>query len=176
MIVDVLLKTDMKPVKLSELIEALEFESEEHVTRVDLQNGSVVTVELAVLSAVEEGDEEALADLADWQKPEVEVARAMAEDPGERFVDVPDKFDFHEYREMERFIGTVSDSAVAEELWRAIEGKGAFRYFKDTANRLGLLKQWYEYRDNALNEFVADWAEARKILIEDDMKGRGNSS
>jgi len=32
----------MKPVNLSVLIEALEFDSDSHVTRVDLQNGCVV--------------------------------------------------------------------------------------------------------------------------------------
>jgi hypothetical protein len=35
---------------------------------------------------------------------------------------------------MERFIGTVENAEAAEQLWRAIKGKGAFRYFKDTAS------------------------------------------
>jgi hypothetical protein len=158
----------MKPVKLSQLIEALEFDSPEHVTKVDLQNGCVVTVDRAVISAVEEEDEAALAGLPDWQRPELEIARSIADDSGERFVAAPDKFDFHEYRQMERFIGTLEDSATAEQLWRAIKGKGAFRYFKDTANRLGLLKQWYQYRDEAMVQFVRDWAEAHQIPVVDD--------
>ena len=66
----------MKPTKLSELIEALEFDSEERVTRVDLQNGCVVSVDQSLLSALEEGDAEALPDLPDWEKPELEIARA----------------------------------------------------------------------------------------------------
>jgi hypothetical protein len=158
----------MKPVKLSELIDALQFDSPEHVSRVDLQNGCVVMVERTVLGAAEEGDEESLGNVPDWQKDEVEIARAMVADSGERFVDAPDKFDFHEYREMERFIGTVTDAGAAEQLWRAIKGKGAFRYFKDTAHRLNLLQEWYHYRDNAMKEFVRDWAEARQIAILDD--------
>ena len=52
----------MKPVRLSELIEALEFDSDERVTKVDLQNGCVVTVDRAQISAVEEEDESSLAD------------------------------------------------------------------------------------------------------------------
>jgi hypothetical protein len=158
----------MKPLNLSELIEALEFESEEHITKVDLQNGCVVTVDGFVMSAVEEGDEASLVDLPEWQRPEVEIARAIADDSGERFVDPPDKFDFHEYRQMERFIGTLEDGAAAEQLWRAIKGKGAFRYFKDTAHRLGVLKQWYQYRDESMKEFVRDWAAAHQILVVDD--------
>ncbi|MGO8836626.1 MAG: UPF0158 family protein [Limisphaerales bacterium] len=158
----------MKPVKLSELIEALEFDSEEHVTRVDLENGCVVMVDNTVMSAVEEDDDAALQELPDWEREQVVIARAIVADSGQRFVEAPDKFDFHEYRQMERFIGTVEDAAAAEQLWRAIKGKGAFRYFKDTASRLGVLQQWYHYRDNAMKEFVRDWAVAHQIPIMDD--------
>ncbi len=69
---------------------------------------------------------------------------------------------------MERFIGTVADAGAAEQLWRAIKGKGAFRYFKDTASRFGLLKQWFQYRDEAMKQFVRDWAEAHQIPVVDD--------
>jgi uncharacterized protein UPF0158 len=160
----------MKPVKLSELIEVLEFDSDEYTNRVDLQNGSVVRLANSLLSAVEEGDKEALDGLADWEQEEVEIAKAIVEDSGERFVDAPDKFDFHEYRHMERFIGTVENAEAAEQLWRAIKGKGAFRYFKDTASRFGLLERWYQYRDNAMKEFVVEWAEAHQVPVLDDMK------
>jgi hypothetical protein len=136
---------------------------------VDLETGSVVRVPHSLITAVEEGDEEAES-LAEDE--EVEIAKAIVADSGERFVDTPDKFDFHEYRQMERFIGTVEDSAAAEQLWRAIKGKGAFRYFKDTAARLGLLQQWYEYRKTAMEKFVRDWAEAHKIPLVDDAGAR----
>ena len=89
---------------------------------------------------------------------------------GGRFVDAPDKFDFNEYRQMERFIGTVESAEAAEQLWRAINGKGAFRYFKDTAHRLGLLERWRQYRDDVLREFVVDRAEANKIPYIDDVR------
>ncbi len=154
--------------KLSELIEALEFESEESVTRFDRQTGRIVSVDRHILSAFEEGEEDKLGDLPDWQKEQLEIARAVAGDEGERFIDPPDKFDFHEYHQMERFIGTVENTQAAEELWRAIKGKGAFRFFKDTASRLGLLDQWYQYRDAAVKEHVLAWAEASEVTVEDD--------
>ena len=160
----------MKPVKLSELISAIEGQSEENVTRVDLKTGEVVMVDEFVLHAVEEDDEEAPSDLADWQKPELEIARAMVADSGERFLEPPDKFDFHEYRQMERFIRTVDDPEADDELWRAIKGKGAFRYFKDTVHRLGLREEWCRFRDDALKELVIDWAEAKKVPYEDDLE------
>jgi hypothetical protein len=165
-------KTMNPSAKLSELIEALEFESEESVTRFDRQTGHIVSVDRHILSAFEEGEEDELGDLADWQKEGLEIAKAVAEDAGERFIDAPDKFDFHEYRHMERFIGTVENTQAAEELWRAIKGKGAFRYFKDTGHRLGLLDQWYHYRDEAVKEHVIAWAEANQVTVEDDTQQR----
>jgi hypothetical protein len=160
--------------KLSELIEALLFDSPEHVTRYDREEGCLVIVENCVMSAVEEGDEERLRDLPDWQKVEVEIARAIIESDGDRFISPPDKFDFHEYRQMERFIGTIETEEVAEQLWRAIKGKGAFRHFKAAADRLGLLDRWYRHRDAAMKEFVIEWAEANEVPFEDDLK-RGGS-
>ena len=66
------------------------------------------------------------------------MARAIAGDTQDRFIHPPDRFEFHEYRQMERFIGSLADAAVADQLWRAVKGKGAFRYFKDTLHRRGI--------------------------------------
>jgi len=124
------------------------------------------------MSGVEEGDEEQLQGLPDWQKEEVEIAQAVCDDNGERFISAPDKFEFHEYRHMERFIETVENEKAAEALWRAIRGRGAFRYFKDTAERLGLLERWFRYRDEAMKEFVIVWAEANNVPFDDDLTRR----
>jgi hypothetical protein len=159
------------PAKLSDLIEALEFDVPTHITLFDRQTGRVVSVDRDVMNGVEEEDQERLEGLPDWQKDEVEIARAVCNDNGERFIDAPDKFDFHEYRHMERFIATVEDGEAAEALWRAIKGRGAFRYFKDTADRLGLLDRWFRYRDEAMKAFVIEWAEANNVPFEDDLAG-----
>jgi len=155
--------------KLSELLGSIEFESEDLAVYYDRQTGRIVMVERSLLDGVEE---ESVDKLPDWQKGDIEIARAIFADTTGRFVDPPDKFDFHEYRQMERFIGTVENARDAEELWRAIKGKGAFRYFKDTASRLGLLEQWYQYRDAAVRKFVIAWAEANEVPFEDDTAKR----
>jgi len=48
------------PAKLSDLIASLEYESEEYSSFFDRETGQIVTVDQTILSAVEEGDEEAL--------------------------------------------------------------------------------------------------------------------
>ena len=160
------------PAKLSDLMEALEFDIPTHITLFDRQTGCVVSVDRDVMNGVEEGDEERLNGLPDWQKDEVEIARAVCDDNGERFIDAPSKFDFHEYRNMESFIETLEDKETADGLWRAIKGGGAFRRFKDTADRLGLLDRWFRYRDEAMKEFVIAWAEARNVPFENDLAGQ----
>ena len=154
--------------KLTELMDSMEMQSEEWIYRYDRQTGKVAMVERSIYSAVEEGDEEGL-DPAD---EEVVLAQAMVEDSGERFIELPDKFEFHEYRQMERFIGTVEDACAADELRRAIKGKGAFRYFKDTAARHGLLDAWYRFRDQQVKQFVIDWAEFNDVPYEADTAKR----
>jgi hypothetical protein len=158
--------------KLSDPVEPLPFESPEHVTRFDRQTGRMVTVERWILSALEEGQDERVADVPQWQRQEVEIARAMCDDSGERFIAGPSKFEFHEYRHLEKFIGSLSDADAADRLWRAIKGKGAFRYFKDTLHRLGLQDQWYRYRDEAMKAFVIAWAQRNHVPCEDDTEGR----
>ena len=158
--------------KLSELTDALAFESAERRTYFDRHTGRIVSVADRILSAVEEGEDEALTSMPDWQKEEVETARTIVDHDGDRFIDPPGKFEFNEYRHMERFIGALTDAKAAEELWRAIKGHGAFRHFKDTLYRLGIQNQWFGYRDEAMKEFVIRWAEANNVPYEDDIKDR----
>jgi hypothetical protein len=153
------------PAKISDLTDALEVDMPTHITYFDRHAGQLVSVDRDVMSGVEEADEERLGRVPDWQKEEVEIARAILDDSGDRFIDAPDRFDFNEYKYMESFIETAQDPSDAEELGRAIRGKGAFRYFKDTAERLGLLEQWFRYRDEAMKEFIIAWAEANSVPL-----------
>ncbi len=155
--------------KLSDLMDTLVFDSPDYITRYDRELGRMVIVEESVLRSMEEDDKEALEGLLKWQEEQVEIARAMVADTGDRFVAPPDRFEFHEYRHMERFIGSLADETAAEQLWRAIKGKGAFRYFKDTLHRLGLQDQWYRYRDRAMKEFVINWAQENQVPFTDDI-------
>ena len=158
--------------KLSQLTDALEFEAADRRAYFDRQTARIVSVADHILSAVEEGEEEALTSRPDWQKEEVETARAIANHSGDRFIDPPGKFEFNEHRHIERFIGTLPDAKAAEDLRRAIKGHGAFHHFKDTLYRVGLADQWSAYRAQAMKAFVIGWAEANHVPYEDDITDR----
>ncbi len=157
------------PAKLSDLILAMEIPSEEFRTYFDRKTGAVVSVEGTILSSLEDGEEEDLDDLAGWQKEEYELAKEIVSDDGSRFLPPPDKSEFHEYRVMEDFIRSIDDDKSANELSRAIKGRGAFRYFKDTLHRLGIQQSWYDYLEKAQKEFVIEWAKENNVDFEDDL-------
>ena len=160
--------------KLSDLVESIDFpQDSDNRLYFDRQTGETVCLEKSILSAVEEGDEERLEDVPAWQKPEIEVAKAIIDDRAGRFIDPPDKVEFDEYRHMQDFIETIDDPDLAGQLSRSIQGSGAFRRFKDTLYRLRLEKRWFNYRDRAMKEFAIDWAEENNVSYVDDLKGRG---
>lgn len=100
------------PVKLTDLTDVLAFESEESANWLDRQTGRVVVVDNEVMSALDDYAADELSDhLEDWQREQVPAAQAIAAaDP--RYLALPDKFEFHEYRHMEKFIGTIPTRAA----------------------------------------------------------------
>jgi len=60
-----------------------------------------------------------------------------------------------------------SEPRITDQLWRAIKGKGAFRHFKDTAHRLGLIDDWYRIRDVAIRQHMLGWAEINGVSVDD---------
>jgi hypothetical protein len=69
-----------------------------------------------------------------------------------------------QYRWMERFIATVQDPELRSRLVAAIDGKGAFRRFKDVlmsypADR----ERWFQFRTERLRSCMEAWLEAHDI-------------
>ena len=159
---------------LQDLVDSLDFQHDEYRSYFDRQTGRIVSVELSILSTLEEGVEADLDDIPDWQKSEIEIARAIVADRQDRFIDPPDRFDFHEYRHMEEFIDTIDNIRVATQLAISIRGEGAFGRFKDTLRNFGIEDQWYEYRAQAMKEFVIEWAKENDIAFQDDLRQRRN--
>jgi len=158
------------PAKLSDLIQALDMSSEEFCTYFDRKTGAIVSVEETMLSRLEDGEEKDLDDLPEWQKEEYEIAKEIAGDDGSRFLPAPDKFEFHEYRVMEEFIRSIDDNEAANQLWHAIKGPGAFRYFKDTLYNLGIQQSWHDYLEEAKRKFVIEWAKENNVAFKDGLK------
>jgi len=55
------------------------------------------------------------------------------------------------------------EPAVAERLSRALDGRGAFRRFKDEVARMGISEGWYAFRDDARASLARDFLESHGV-------------
>ncbi len=77
------------------------------------------------------------------------------------------------YQDMADFAETISDEQAGPRLLRAIQGKGAFRRFKDELHDgyPDLLTPWYAFRDARAQRRAVQWL-ADNSLITDDTASR----
>jgi hypothetical protein len=69
-----------------------------------------------------------------------------------------------QYRWMERFIPMVEDPTLRGKLTQAIDGKGAFRRFKDVLMSYGTERErWFAFRSERLRTFMEAWLSAHAI-------------
>ena len=103
-------------VNLDELCSAMEDSSEEHAYYLDLQTSEI-------LFSSDYMDE-----------MEAEKLRDVDENP-DRYEPIPNTEFYKGYQDIKDFIATVEDEHLAELFEVAIDGKGAFRRFKDVLAR-----------------------------------------
>src|SRR6187551_154147 len=69
-----------------------------------------------------------------------------------------------QYRWMERFIPMVEDKPLSDLLVQAIDGKGAFRRFKDVLMSHGAKRErWFAFRSERLRVFMEAWLAAHAL-------------
>ncbi len=69
-----------------------------------------------------------------------------------------------QYRWMERYIPMVEDSDLQGKLTQAIDGKGAFRRFKDVLMNYGPERErWFSFRSERLRIFMEAWLTAHAL-------------
>jgi|LSQX01.3.fsa_nt_gb aminoglycoside 6'-N-acetyltransferase I len=79
----------------------------------------------------------------------------------------PTPNDIDEYNIMVRFTKTVTEPRINELLCVALEGRGAFRRFKDTLHRVGLVDEWLAFKRDAYIDIARDWCEENGITYLD---------
>ena len=147
------------PVKLKDIIEGLEFLTDEGSSYLNTTTGEVVYVTTEEFRAAEE--DAPLEDFPAWQHEAIRIAGEILET--DHYLLLPDRFEINEYRMMERFCLSVDDEDIRDDLCDAIRGRGAFRRFKDRMQLYGMAEEWYQYRDAALREIAMAWCEAHGL-------------
>lgn len=147
------------PVLLSTVVEQLQLATDGWSSYLNTQTGEVIGLETDVFEFLEEGE-----DFDDYMgngTPEsLELAKNITE--SDDYLALPSQFDLHEWSIMRDFCETQSGSD-RESLLNAVHGKGAFRFFKSTIRTLGLDGEWYQFRDQAIENIVIQWLESHAV-------------
>lgn len=130
-------------IDIEELSAAMEDSSYEHEYYLDLDSGGVVFVWEYM-----DGEDEETEDLN------------QIEEKSDRYERIPRAESHEGYRDMVGFIATLENEHLAELLGVAIDGKGAFRRFKDV-----LLdypeeeERWFRFKDDRMEARALEWLE-----------------
>lgn len=74
-----------------------------------------------------------------------------------------------QYRWMEKFVGSVTDEPLRERLVISIDGKGAFRRFKDVLVAYPAERErWFSYRAELLHWHIQQWLDQHDIRPTND--------
>ena len=136
---------------LDELCSAMEDSSYEHEYYLDLETGEILFISDYM-------DDEETGKLKD-----------QVEEDSDRYERIPEAESHEGYEDMVEFIATVKDKRLAELLEMAINGKGAFRRFKDVLlNYPEERESWFQFKDDRMEEKALEWLDDIDVsLIEE---------
>ena len=136
-------------VKLADVIDAIDFVDMETEYYYDTKKEKVIMV----FDGMVDGE----------KNPELleEIQDGVVED----YIPLPDQYDIDEYHIIEDFIYELPKGNAQDILERAIQGRGAFRRFKDLVYDLNLEDAWYDYQEKAHEKIARQWCEENKITI-----------
>lgn len=103
-------------------------------------------------------------DLPYWMEDEIELSLDILLDESGRYVRIPERDSSEAHKAMTGFIETLQNPVLEEELVSALNGKGAFRRFKDVL--IGYpkeRKQWHGYNAKVMKKVITEWLHALGI-------------
>ena len=144
----------------------------------DLETGQVVAItdetrdELNAIYEVldEQWDDDAFAAALqqrahpDWMRAVLNEAHQVEQGYGASYIAIPKADSRESYRVMEDFIETVADRRFQAQLAYAIQGRGAFRRFKDALfTHPDERERWFAFNTARVRERVLAWLEDEGI-------------
>src|SRR5437763_12764031 len=96
--------------------------------------------------------------------PEAALNRQQVSENIRNFLRVEPASSREQYRWMEKFVGSVTDEPLRERLIISVDGKGAFRRFKDVLLAYPAERErWFSYRAELLHWHMQQWLESHDI-------------
>jgi hypothetical protein len=139
------------PVRYDQIRRAYEQGSAEARYFLDIETGEIIPV---FVDLIERGGNP-------------EDAKRIASGVDVRYFLVPHKSSHEGYEEMEEFIGTVKDKHLRKSLQEAIEGKGAFRRFREVlVSYPPEEERWMNLRDERARREIGEWLDEHDLVLE----------
>ena len=155
----------MNKVDLDKVLEALEFVSDEGNSYYNKGTGEIIYIGEEEQRIADRCEMDELEGYPEWQREIIETAIDLEEN-WDNYISLPSKFDIDEYEIMVEFCDSIENDRISKQLSNSLNGRGAFRRFKDTAIRLNVENKWYDFRDEALKKIAVEWSEDNGIEIE----------
>jgi len=124
----------------------------------DKETGEVIVLLEEIFRYAEEDQDKVREDLPDWQKEQVKLAQDILFKNPDRYICIPERPSYEGYNLMVEFAEKVEDELLREKLSIALDGKGAFRRFKNViADYPDYREKWFKFRDEKMNKKVIEW-------------------
>ena len=164
------------PVKLSDVVDQLEIVGDQVNVYLNRKTGEFVVLtedEMAVLDDDDDFDEfdddeldddeihEESSNEPEWMREAKQIRREVYD--SDDYVQLPDKFDLHDWQIMQDFCLSVPRSDVRAELLDLIRGRGAFSRFNSAIRGLRLENAWREFRNETYERVATDWLQTNEI-------------
>ena len=81
----------------------------------------------------------------------------------EESIILPTQYDINEYQIMVDFIETIDNPETRSNLQSLIQGKGAFRRFKDYCAEMDIIHEWYNFGDKRYKEIAIEWCKQNEL-------------
>ena len=146
--------------KLSKLIEEMDMQTEEYMAVVNIKTSEIIFIDLEDVRSLEDMEEDELS------KEQIKLLDIYYSDG---YIRIPSGYDIHEYNMMRDFVFSIDNDMINQRLSNSISGRGAFRRFKDTAIQLGVIDEWYKFKDNAYKEIADEFCKENNLEYVDDM-------
>ncbi|MEW6374614.1 MAG: UPF0158 family protein [Thermodesulfobacteriota bacterium] len=131
----------------------------------DTETGEVLAIPEELMSAIDEG--ESGEDLPGWELEVLPQAKEIFEG-SDRYQEIPIRPSYEGYNLMVQFAEGVTDLRIQRELSIALDGKGAFRRFKNVLRGYPEVeKEWFKFKAERDKEEVKGWLESIGIEIEE---------
>ncbi len=161
----------MKRIKLDDIILYIESYSDELSYYIDSKTSELITIQNYYRNKAEEildsGNEPDLVDYHDWEAEEITTALSILADTDKRYFWLPEKREIlNDYDIMQDFCCRVNPPEVSINLLEAIRGRGAFRRFRSSIERFGLLEEWYDFLDIAYRNAAIELCERNGFSYE----------